>query len=197
MTASFPEALAALAPVVDVLERLGVRYHIGGSLASSTHGLPRSSADVDVIAELRPEHVDDLVAALDADYYVDGTHARDAIRSTTSFNLIHLDTMMKVDIFVSEAGEFPRQEQARARPESFGQGESTRIFMVKSPEDLVLRKLLWYRAGGETSERQWSDVVGVLKIRGAQLDGSYLDQWATELQVADLLERARRDAAEA
>jgi hypothetical protein len=188
------DVLAALNPVVDLLERLRVPYHIGGSLASSAYGVPRASADVDVIAELELDHVDRLVAGLQEIYFVDRERVLEAVRRRESFNLIHLHTMMKVDVFVPERALFSRQEQARARREVFDVAQDARAFWVKSPEDLVLRKLSWYRTGGEASERQWSDVLGVLKVQAERLDRDYLSHWASELRVLDLLERALSEA---
>jgi len=191
------DVLVAVTPVVDVLEQLHVRYHIGGSLASSAYGMPRASADVDLVAELGLEHVDSFVGQLQADYYVDRERVLEAVRQRQSFNLIHLQTAMKVDVFVSEMLPFSQQEQNRARPETLDIAPNARVFFLKSPEDLVLRKLSWYRAGGEVSERQWSDVVGVLKVQAERLDRDYLTRWAAELEVADLLERAFTEATEA
>lgn len=183
-------ALAALGPVVDVLEHLRIRYHVGGSLASSAYGMPRASADVDLIADLEPEQADVFVAQLEADYYVDRERVLEATRLRQSFNLIHLRTMMKVDVFIPEASEFARREQDRAQPVVLDAAAEGRRFFVKSPEDVVLRKLSWYRAGREVSERQWSDVLGVLKVGGERLDRRYLNRWASALGVSDLLERA-------
>lgn len=196
MNPSLPETLAALTPIVHTLERLGIPYHIGGSLASSAYGNPRSTVDVDLVANLRAEQIVAFVEQLQGGYYVEQASVREAVRMRRSFNLIHLETMIKVDVFVPEDRPFDQQEMSRARPQALSVGGEERTFLVKSPEDLVLRKLDWYRAGGGVSERQWSDVVGVLKVQAERLDRSYLTRWAAELEITDLLERALAAAGE-
>ena len=196
MTPPDVDVAAALTPVVELLDRLGVRYHIGGSVASSTYGAPRATMDVDLVAALQPEHASTLARALQTTYYVDEDAVREAIARRGSFNVIHLETMIKVDVFVPATRAFDRQEMDRARPQTLDLAPGARTFSVKSPEDLILRKLEWYRAGGEVSERQWGDVQGVLKVQGPALDRAYLCEWAQQLGVADLLERALQDAAD-
>jgi hypothetical protein len=163
-------------------------------LASSVHGVARSTADVDVVADLQPGHVHEFVAQLQADYYVDEDAVLEAIQNRRSFNLIHLATMVKVDVFAKEPTPFGANEMAHAQPRALDVMPGARTFPVKSPEDIVLRKLLWYRAGGEVSERQWSDIQGVLKLQGTALDREYLRRWASELGIADLLGRALDEA---
>lgn len=189
-----PDLLAALEPVAGALEALGVPYFVGGSLASAAHGVPRASIDADVIAELGLQHVAPLISRLADAYYVDEAMLREAIRARRSCNLIHLRTMLKVDLFVAGRRPFDRQALARAAPQALAEGPDSRSFPVASAEDVVLAKLEWFRAGSEVSERQWTDVVGLLKAGGAPLDQGYLDRWAAELGVADLLERARAEA---
>ena len=191
-----PDALAALTPVVEVLEQLGVRYHVGGSLASSAYGVPRATADVDLVAELQPEHVAPFVQRIESRYYVNPDAALDAVRRHGSFNLVHLNSMVKVDVFVPEERPFDREELRRARPDRLDPDVGARTFFVKSPEDLVLRKLEWFRAGHGTSSQQWSDVVGVLRVQMGQLDTTYLARWARDLDLSDLLERALAEASE-
>jgi hypothetical protein len=190
---SEPDLLAALGPVLDVLEALGVRHFIGGSIASSAHGLVRASIDVDIVAELRPEHAERIVTALSDGYYVSEERVRDAIARRASFNLIHLESMLKVDIFVAKDRPFDRRAMDRARPLSIGE-KGDRAIPLASAEDVVLAKLEWYRRGGEVSERQWTDVIGVLQGGGESLDYSYLRAGALELSVSDLLARALTDA---
>lgn len=190
---SEPDLLAALGPVLRVLGDLGVRHFVGGSIASSAHGVARASVDGDVVAELGPAHVSPLVAALRDTYYVPEERIRDAVARRASFNLIHLDTMLKVDVFVSRDRPFDRRAFERARPAPIA-GAPGATLPVSSAEDVVLAKLEWYRRGGEVSERQWSDVSGVLRVSGSAIDRPYLRQNAIELGVGDLLDRALAEA---
>jgi len=186
---SQPELLSALSPVLDALRELGVRHYVGGSVASSAHGVARSSIDADLVAELRPEHVAGLIAALGDAYYVPEDRVRDAAARRASFNLIHLATMFKIDVFVARDRPFDKRAMARARPASPAVAGDF-AFPIASAEDMVLAKLEWYRRGGEVSERQWNDVLGILRVGGPALDREYLAEGARELGVGDLLERA-------
>ena len=186
------DVVAALGPVVDVLMQLGVPYSVGGSVASSAHGIARTTLDVDIVADLRMAHVVPLVTALQSDYYVDLDAAMDAVRRRAMFNLVHLDTVLKVDIYVLKADNFHRRSFER-RMEDTLSGEERRFFMA-TPEDTVLHKLTWYRDGGQVSDRQWSDILGVLRVQKEQLDLAYMRDRATKLGVADLLQRALTEA---
>jgi hypothetical protein len=187
-----PEILAALAPIVEALEELGVAYHIGGSVASSVYGIPRLTIDADLVADLRLEHVRPLVKQLEVEYYIDADAVRDAIRRRSSFNAIHLDTMLKVDVFIPKMRAFDQEELRRTRQEILAEG--TRSFYMSSPEGTILNKLECYRMGGEVSDRQWNDILGALKVQGTALDMVYMQRWAKALQVTDLLERALVEA---
>ncbi len=186
------EILAAITPIVDAFEQLGIAYHIGGSVASSAYGLVRATIDVDLVAELRQEHVRSLVKQLEANYYIDADAVRDAIRQHSSFNAIHLSTMLKFTVFIPKTRPFDQEELRRVRQEALVEG--TRPFYMASPEGTILNKLEWYRMGGEVSTSQWNDILGVLKVQATALDMAYLRRWARALQVTDLLERALVDA---
>jgi len=186
------QVLAAITPVIEVFDQLGVLYHIGGSVASSIYGILRATIDADLIADLRLEHVRPLVTQLQTDYYIDEDMIRDAIRRRSSFNVIHLDTMLKVDVYIPKFRSFDQEELRRAQQEVLLEG--TRPFNIASPEGTILNKLEWYRMGGEVSDRQWKDILGVLKIQGTNLDMDYLKKWSANLNVTDLLERALVDA---
>jgi hypothetical protein len=187
------DLVGALRPVVDSLDALGVRYYLGGSVASSAHGIARASLDADVVAALESEHVDPLVNRLESAYYIPTDRLRSAVAARSSCNFIHLATMFKIDVFVSKGRPFDRQAAERARPQAIDEAPDAPRFLIASPEDTVLAKLEWFRLGGETSERQWWDVVGILKVT-EDADRRYLRRWATPLGVADLLERALVDA---
>lgn len=187
------DALCATLLVVDALEKLGVEYHVGGSLASSLHGTPRQTRDADIVAELSSGHVTPLAVLLAPSFYLDETMMRDAIQHRTSFNAIHLGTGFKIDVFVPgdtdfDEVEFKRRCAVRVRE------VPPRDILVKSPEDTVLRKLLWYQAGGEVSDRQWNDVVGVLENQRGRLDLVYLQRWAERLGIPALLSEALQES---
>jgi hypothetical protein len=188
-----PDFLAALEPVVNALEKAKVPYYIGGSVASSAYGMPRATLDVDMVAWISPEVVPILVKMLSKDYYVDEEMILDAINRRSTFNIIHLETMLKIDIFVAGEEAYQRESLHRRRKEILDE-ESGKEFFFSSPEDIILNKLDWYRKGEGLSERQWNDVVGVMRVQRDALDLGYLKKWAYELGLSDLLEKALSDS---
>lgn len=186
--------LVALLGVVDLFDQLGIPYYVRGSLASSAYGIARATADVDLVADVRAEQVPTLVKQLHAEYYIDAAMIYDAIARRASFNLLHLATMVKLDVFLPKQRAFDAEVARRTQQDTLEEAPSARLVNILSPEDVILTKLEWYRAGNQVSERQWNDVLGVLKVQGELLDRAYLQQWATVLQVTDLLERAFQEA---
>jgi predicted Zn-dependent protease len=186
------EPLEVTLKVTHVLESLGIPYLIGGSLASTLYGMVRSTQDSDIVAEMRLEHLQSFVSALQDEFYVDGEMIAESIQRYSSFNIIHRETMFKVDIFIPRPRPFLQSQLDRAQKQTFLL-ESEFSAKFASPEDTILAKLEWYRLGGEVSERQWRDVLGVLKTRAGALDLDYLRKWANDLKVSDLLERALKD----
>jgi hypothetical protein len=182
------EAVLVTLRVTQVLDELQVPYVIGGSMASTAHGRIRATMDVDIVADLPLEVVEALVYNLDDDFYADAEMMRQAIGNQGSFNLIHLATAFKVDIFI--AGERPFEQQQLARRQAQLLQPPDRMAYFASPEDVILAKLDWYRRGGEVSEHQWRDIQGVLDVQGEQLDRDYMQHWAEVLSVTDLFTAA-------
>jgi hypothetical protein len=187
------EPVLVVIKVVQAFDQLGVEYVVGGSLASSVYGVPRATQDVDLVADLTLSHANPLEELLAGEFYVDADMIRDAIRRKGSFNVIHLATMFKADVFLMRQDHWSREEMKRARVEELESPQGPVTIRFATPEDTLLHKLVWYRLGDEVSDRQWSDVLGVLKIQGDDLDNEYLDKWAAELDVAGLLDRARNE----
>jgi hypothetical protein len=180
--------------VTGILEELGIPYVIGGSLASTLYGMIRTTQDSDIVTEMRPEHIESFVLSLQDDFFIDEEMIADSIQHNSSFNIIHRDSMFKVDIFIPQPRPFQQSQFARAQRQVF-ELDTEISANFASAEDTILSKLEWYRIGGETSERQWRDILGILKTREGELDLEYLRKWAEDLNVADLLERAFKEAA--
>ncbi|MCP3963705.1 MAG: hypothetical protein GY719_38200 [bacterium] len=181
--------------VIEVLEGLQVPYHVGGSFASSLHGVPRQTHDLDLVVDLRPEKVPRLVDRLSGRFYIDADMIYGAIRREGSTNLLHLETGFKIDLFIRQPGPFDSSEFRRHGPQRLSE-DSSREVMVKSAEDTLLRKLQWYREGRMVSDRQWTDILGIVQTQGDRLDEDYLHYWAGELELDELLERALASRAE-
>lgn len=183
------EPIEVTIKVTEVLERLSIPYLIGGSLASILYGMVRTTQDADIVAEMRIEHLQPFILALQDEFYLDDEMIAGAIRGYSSFNIIHRETMFKVDVFIPRPRPFVRAQFRRARKQTFQMGAEVSARFA-SPEDTILAKLEWYRLGGEVSERQWRDILGILMSRVGELDYDYLHKWAEELEITDLLQRA-------
>lgn len=188
------DILEALHPVIKAFDDLSISYYIGGSIASSIYGLARATMDVDLVAAIKQEHIEPLKDALQDHYFIDPDMILEAIRRQSSFNLIHLDTMIKIDVFISKGESYQKEVLKRKRKDTLDEEDSGSEFYFSSPEDTILNKLQWYDMGGRSSERQWLDITGIIKVQGALLDKDYLTKWAKKLRLPDLLEKAYRDA---
>lgn len=187
------EAIRITLQVTQELDKLGVLHVVAGSLASSLHGIPRATNDVDIVAALREQHVDAFVRALEGGFYIDADMIREAIARRGEFNVIELTTMFKVDVFVPLMDIVIRKELQRGVMVVVDH-ERNLSMRLATAEDVVVHKLSWYRRGGAVSDRQWSDTLGVLVVQQGKLDLPYLRETAMLLDVSDLLDRALAEA---
>lgn len=190
MTASIDPIETALL-VARHLDAMGILHAIGGSIASSFAGEPRSTVDIDIVVALEERHVEALVAALSPEFYIDADALRRAIRTRSSTNLIHQTTQLKVDLFIAGGTPLDASQLARRLLVDLSDG---RYLYVHPPEDILLQKLRWYRRGGEVSDRQWRDIAAIVRVQGTRLNREYLRASAGILDVSDLLERAFLEA---
>ena len=177
--------------VAVLLESLSISYYIGGSVASSLQGEIRFTEDLDLVVNIQTNQVQSILNIFSKDFYISEIAIDDAMRGrTSSFNIIDLETTEKADIFVMRNDAFAISKMERKQLYiPVNRTEADAIYLC-SPEDTILQKLVWYRMTKNESQRQWRDVLGVLKLQGDRLDFDYLQKWGVELSLSDLLETA-------
>lgn len=175
--------------VAEIFEAIGVPYLVGGSLASSVVGEPRSTLDIDMVVEISESQIDRLIVAFQEEFLVEPASLQRAVRDESSTNLIHLDSATKVDLFVIGKSSLEQTQMSRRRKVLVAK-DPDRFLYFYTPEDILLQKLRWYRLGEESSDRQWRDVIGIIRVQAGALDADYLCRAAREFGVSDLLERA-------
>ena len=180
----------ALEPLIKIINEFGITYYICGSLASSAYGISRTTQDIDMVSNISKDFVNILFEKLKEEYFIDKDMIHEAIMSRTSFNIIHLETMFKIDIFIHTDEIYYKTAFSRIQKSRLEENENSIQVFISSPEDVILSKLVWFKAGNEISERQWLDILGVLKVQINNLDTGYLKHWAKELNVYKLLEKA-------
>lgn len=174
--------------VADALEGCGLRYLVGGSLASSLSGEPRSTLDVDLVVSISENDVQLFVDKLGDEFYAEPDALRRAIRDRSSANIIHYATSMKVDLFIVGGSVLDEQQMNRRQRVQVSTDPDRHLYFY-TPEDILLQKLSWYRAGNEVSDQQWRDILGIVLVQSS-LDDTYLRDGAEKLGVVDLLDRA-------
>jgi hypothetical protein len=187
-----PQDIAVVEKLTDVLNSLHIAYAVGGSMASAAYGVVRFTQDADITVEPFSRSADKFYAALKRDFYISEQAMQEALQNRSSFNIIHLATAFKIDLFVQAENAFQKQMLPRSRKLQLGEIKKDISFV--SPEDIVLLKLDWYNKSWRTSERQWSDVIGVLAAQANTLDYDYLRQWAKNLAIEILLQKAMGEA---
>ena len=181
--------------IAVVFEKLKIPYYVVGSLASSFHGIPRATADVDLMADIKEQHLQSLFHSLKNDFYIDEERIKKAVLTRSSFNVIHLSTMFKIDVFLSKNDERARDEMSRREKYQVTEEKGQDLYLA-SAEDIILAKLHWFESGGRVSERQWNDVKGVLKIRNKRLDFIYLKDRAKKRGLKSLLDKVLNEVAD-
>jgi hypothetical protein len=187
------DPIAVAVMLAERLDALGIVHTIGGSIASAFAGEPRSTADIDLVAAIEETHIPSIAAALSADFYLDEAALRRAVRDRATVNLIHQATQVKVDVFVAGGTPLDAQQLARRQRVQLANG---RTLHVHPPEDILLQKLRWYVKGGETSDRQWRDILAIVRVQGARLDREYVWANADALGVGQVLARALDESKE-
>ncbi len=182
--------IKAIIPVTKAFDQLNIAYYISGSVASSAYGMARATMDVDCVSNLSLDSVHSFVEILKKDYYADEEAIRHAVEHNSSFNLIHLETMFKVDIFIARKRPYEQEALNRRKKDSLDESRDVPQVYLATAEDVILSKLDWFQKGGGVSEKQWSDILGILKVQKEQLDMGYLKHWAQALGLLDLLTKA-------
>jgi hypothetical protein len=186
------EPIQVMMLVTKIFNQMEIPYLVGGSLASAIHGVNRTTLDVDLVADIKLNQVDDIIAGLKEAFYLDKAMIKDAIQNKGSFNIIHLDTMFKVDIFLLKFRAFDINQMNRRILHLIGDQDPEKVYF-STAEDIILAKLEWYKNGGEISERQWRDIIGVLSVQLNRINVDDMRKWAKSLGIENLLERALRD----
>ncbi len=176
--------------VVEILTQLQLPYALVGAYSSNFWGRPRTTQDADLIVQVSLSKATALFSALNPEFVVSQEAIEDAITRRGEFNAIHSEQVFKVDFWISGSA-FDKEVFKRRHREELAAGLTA---YVQSPEDTILSKLRWCKLSN-FSERQFSDALGVYEVQEPTLDQAYLDKWARELQIEDLLARVRADAA--
>lgn len=175
--------------VLTKLEECNIPYMITGSFASNVHGVPRATQDADVVIETDRARMKQLIFKLGGEFYADVDAAEEALEKEGLFNVVHSATGFKVDLIIRKARLFSQTE--------FSRRQQTNLLganrWVASAEDVILAKLEWAKAG--QSERQYQDAVNIARVRGRELDKNYLEKWAQDLEIGDLLGKLFSDLA--
>lgn len=185
------DPIAVAVRVGEILQGIGVRHTIGGSIAASFAGEPRSTIDIDFVVALTHDHVSPLAAALTPEFYIAAEALHRAIETLGTANLIHEESQIKVDLFIAGGTPLDDQQLTRRQRVEVRPGQ---VIYIHPPEDILLQKLRWFKKGGAVSDRQWRDILGIIRTQGDRLDRGYLAANAPAIEVEALLDRALRDA---
>ncbi len=185
-----PDIVLVIKHITSKLDNLGIAYIIGGSIGSSALGKYRLTNDIDLVVDIAYGQISPFVQEFRAEYYVEPDTLRSAVEHLSTFSILHLESMVKADFFVKERSQWSDSVWNRRKIIRMESPDAIVDVYVPSAEDMILQKLRWYRLGREVSDRQWSDVLGVLEVQAELIDSAYLQFWAKNLGISDLLSRA-------
>lgn len=192
------DLLTAMLPLMHLFEELNISCYLGGSIASSLHGMQQLANDIDLVVDLDKYMLPLLSALSRLDYVFDENDIQLAFYEQTSFSLLHLHSLIKIDVIIPKQSKFNTAMRSLAVQQVLDKRYSP-IFIASAAE-MILFKLLRYhqrhilRKDGMHDDAEWNDILGMLKVQGPELDLAYLQQWADTLGVRDLLEKALLDA---
>jgi len=192
------ELLAVMLPARRALEKLRVPYYLGGSIASSLHGMQQLAQDIDLVVDLGDQTLPSLFAVLEQHYLFDEDEAREAVREHRPFPLIHLDSLMKVDVVFPKRDAFAPSMCQLIRGHTLD--ERYPPIQLASATEMLLFKVQRYqrdeqaRTDGMQDDAEWNDILGMLKVQGLDLDLPLLEEWAGALDMTDTWRRALVDA---
>jgi hypothetical protein len=192
------DLLAVILLVGRTLEDLHVPYYLGGSIASSLHGMQQLAQDIDLIVDLDEQALPPLLAALGQHYLFNEDESRKAVRAGTSFPLIHLDSLMKIDVVLPKHEAFDTFMRQLVRCHAVD--ERYPPIQVASATEMLLFKVQRYqrdeqaRTDGMQDDAEWNDILGMLKVQGPDLNLPLLEEWAGSLGITDTWQRALVDA---
>lgn len=180
------DLIVALRPVAEAFRRLGVRFYVGGSVASTFHGAIRSTMDVDLVCDLAEADVASFAESFGEEFYISLSAVQQAVQRKSCFNPIHLPTSYKIDVFVNRGRPFDLAAMDRANDQDIVEGAGLTV-PIATVEDSIVAKLEWFRMTNETSERQWDDVSKMVALHEQSLDVEQMRSMAESIGVGDLL----------
>ncbi len=187
-----PDILRALISITEIFEKLNISYYIGGSLASAVYGMQQLVQDIDIVVELLPAQIPQLVRLLQTDYYIDQQDIYIAIQDNKKITIMHLNTFLLIDIIVPYSSLFEEEVKSRIKRQILD--EKIHPLPLSSPEDIILIKLFHHGKNSFFPDDQWNDILGVCKVQEPALDLIYLEKWAAHLHITHLLEQAYIDS---
>ena len=168
--------------LINAFEKLKIRYFITGSIASMFYGEPRFTNDIDVVADIKLEHIRGLLKLFPEDeFFIDEDTLRDAIKSSFQFNIIHPASGLKIDIVIPKVDDFNKSRFNRIKKVS--PIEKT-LANLASPEDVIIMKMRYYKEG--ESEKHLRDIASIMKISSSEIDKKYIESWAKKLNLTTI-----------